>query len=36
VFLACDDPYRTARLMTEQLGWRPGFASTHVMLPLAW
>lgn len=27
VFLACDDPYQTARLMTEELGWRLEFAT---------
>jgi uncharacterized glyoxalase superfamily protein PhnB len=27
VFLACDDPYQTARQMTEQLGWRLEFAT---------
>ena len=27
VFLACDDPYETARLMTEQLGWQLEFAT---------
>jgi hypothetical protein len=27
VFLACDDPYQTARLMTDQLGWRLEFAT---------
>jgi hypothetical protein len=27
VFLACDDPYETARLMTEQLGWQLVFAT---------
>ncbi len=27
VFLACDDPYQTARLMTERLGWRLQFAT---------
>ena len=27
VFLACDDPYLTARQMTEQLGWRLEFAT---------
>lgn len=27
VFLACDDPYETARQMTEQLGWRLEFAT---------
>jgi hypothetical protein len=27
VFLSCDDPYETARLMTEQLGWRLEFAT---------
>jgi hypothetical protein len=27
VFLACDDPYETARLMTEQLGWHQEFAT---------
>ncbi|HKD90231.1 MAG TPA: VOC family protein [Streptosporangiaceae bacterium] len=27
VFLACDDPYKTARLMTDQLGWRLEFAT---------
>ena len=27
VFLACDDPYLTARLMTDQLGWRLKFAT---------
>ncbi len=27
VFLACDDPYETAKLMTEQLGWRLEFAT---------
>jgi hypothetical protein len=27
VFLACDDPYLTARQMTEQLGWLLEFAT---------
>lgn len=27
VFLACDDPYQTARQMTEQFGWRLDFAT---------
>lgn len=27
VFLACDDPYETARFMTSQLGWRQVFAT---------
>ena len=27
VFLACDDPYQVARLMTDQLGWRLEFAT---------
>jgi hypothetical protein len=27
VFLACDDPYETARVMTDQLGWRLEFAT---------
>ena len=27
VFLACDDPYETARLMTDELGWRLEFAT---------
>jgi len=27
VFLSCDDPYDTAMLMTEQLGWRLEFAT---------
>lgn len=27
VFLACDDPYQTAQLMTDQLGWRLDFAT---------
>jgi uncharacterized glyoxalase superfamily protein PhnB len=27
VFLACDDPYQTARLMADQLGWRLEFAT---------
>jgi uncharacterized glyoxalase superfamily protein PhnB len=27
VFLACDDPYQTARLLTERLGWRLEFAT---------
>jgi hypothetical protein len=27
VFLACEDPYQVARLMTEQLGWRLEFAT---------
>jgi hypothetical protein len=27
VFLACDDPYQIARLMTEQLGWLLEFAT---------
>jgi catechol 2,3-dioxygenase-like lactoylglutathione lyase family enzyme len=27
VFLACDDPYKTARFMTSSLGWRLVFAT---------
>ena len=27
LFLACDDPYETARVMTDQLGWRLEFAT---------
>jgi uncharacterized glyoxalase superfamily protein PhnB len=27
VFLACDDPYETARLMTDHLGWQLEFAT---------
>jgi hypothetical protein len=27
VFLACDDPYQTARLMTDELGWLLEFAT---------
>jgi uncharacterized glyoxalase superfamily protein PhnB len=27
VFLACDDPYQVAQLMTDQLGWRLEFAT---------
>jgi len=27
VFLSCDDPYETARVMTDQLGWRLEFAT---------
>ena len=27
MFLACDDPYATARFMTETLGWAPDFSS---------
>ena len=27
VFLACDDPYQVAQLMTSQLGWRLEFAT---------
>ena len=27
VFLACDDPYEIARVMTDQLGWRLEFAT---------
>jgi uncharacterized glyoxalase superfamily protein PhnB len=27
IFLACDDPYETAQVMTEQLGWRLEFAT---------
>jgi hypothetical protein len=27
VFLACDDPYQIARLMTDELGWRLEFAT---------
>jgi uncharacterized glyoxalase superfamily protein PhnB len=27
VFLACDDPYQAAQLMTDQLGWRLEFAT---------
>lgn len=27
VFLACDDPYETARLCTDKLGWRLVFAT---------
>ena len=27
VFLACDDPYETARLMTDRLGWRLEYAT---------
>jgi hypothetical protein len=27
VFLACDDPYQVAQLMTNQLGWRLEFAT---------
>jgi uncharacterized glyoxalase superfamily protein PhnB len=27
VFLACDDPHETARMMTEQLGWHLDFAT---------
>ena len=27
VFLACDDSYQVARLMTDQLGWRLEFAT---------
>jgi uncharacterized glyoxalase superfamily protein PhnB len=27
VFLACDDPYQTAALLTDRLGWRLEFAT---------
>jgi uncharacterized glyoxalase superfamily protein PhnB len=27
IFLACDDPYQTARLMTDELGWQLEFAT---------
>jgi uncharacterized glyoxalase superfamily protein PhnB len=27
VFLACDDPYQVAQLMTDQLGWQLEFAT---------
>jgi len=27
IFLACDDPYQTARLMTDELGWLLEFAT---------
>jgi hypothetical protein len=27
VFLACDDPYETASLLTDELGWRLVFAT---------